>query len=635
MLCSSFLVAAEKVVIVVCADCHFSQENEVQLFIEGLVDKRGKGFIVWLKGGALSVDPDTLAHILIPGQIPTRVPPICAKMRNVSAVAASASATSTRPVNVHERQGCPPFFAVADLVGSRVGRDVSLHDILVHQEKHPTSNSTSTDSYELLDDAINPSVQVILAAQEPVSTPSFKTTRHACSVEKTKTILDWKKLQPYWIRHTDEANEILNMKQRSFLPGQFRRSEPRIPDEVKQDLLKRFGMTSEVEVKIVSNPSGLQWFVKENSREAKETAETESLMLKTRVRHGQVSMEEGDLLFKYPNWIVPECILQKIERDHRNTPNGELNVISDEKGNLRFHVSYSHGQDRLVLRSALSASTILSPSMNVEEMTGYPMISPLESRPSYFPVTNLRPPQGVPTHQRAHSTSNSTSTEYFEFVEDALTPAEQGIVAVQEPASSPALQSYTRHARSIERSNTILDWRKLQHGRISVNKCKLEQPMPFFMPGFVCARKERTERQIPDEIEQDLLRQFCAAPEVEVKIVSNQGVLKWFVEENSREAKETAETESLMLKTRVRHGQVSMEEGDLLFKYPNWIVPECILQKIERDHRNTPNGELNVISDEKGNLRFHVSYSHEQEALDRLFSIFDRPYSGLRFQGFP
>ena len=51
----------------VCADCYLSQENEVQLFIEGVFDKREKGFIVWLKDGALSVDPDTLAHILIPG----------------------------------------------------------------------------------------------------------------------------------------------------------------------------------------------------------------------------------------------------------------------------------------------------------------------------------------------------------------------------------------------------------------------------------------------------------------------------------------------------------------------------------------------------------------------------------------
>ena len=51
----------------VCADCYLSRENEVQLFIEGVFDKREKGFIVWLKDGALSVDPDTLAHILIPG----------------------------------------------------------------------------------------------------------------------------------------------------------------------------------------------------------------------------------------------------------------------------------------------------------------------------------------------------------------------------------------------------------------------------------------------------------------------------------------------------------------------------------------------------------------------------------------
>ena len=65
MLVSFF--AAEKVVIVVCADCYLAQENEVQLFIEGVFDKREKGFIVWLKGGALSVEPDTLAHILIPG----------------------------------------------------------------------------------------------------------------------------------------------------------------------------------------------------------------------------------------------------------------------------------------------------------------------------------------------------------------------------------------------------------------------------------------------------------------------------------------------------------------------------------------------------------------------------------------
>ena len=43
--------------------------------LRALVEKREKGFIVWLKGGALSVDPDILAHILIPGQLSTQISP--------------------------------------------------------------------------------------------------------------------------------------------------------------------------------------------------------------------------------------------------------------------------------------------------------------------------------------------------------------------------------------------------------------------------------------------------------------------------------------------------------------------------------------------------------------------------------
>ena len=89
-----------------------------------------------------------------------------------------------------------------------------------------------------------------------------------------------------------------------------------------------------------------------------------------------------------------------------------------------------------------------------------------------------------------------------------------------------------------------------------------------------------------------------------------------------------------MLKTGVRYGQVSMEENDLQFRYPEWTVPECILQKIESGHRDMPSGELNIISDEKGNLRFHVSYSYEQETLARLLPLLGRAYGGVPFPGF-
>ena len=330
----------------VCADCHFSQENEVQLFIEGVVEKREKGFIVWLKGGALSVDPDTLAHILIPGQLSTQVSPkrSCPKMPR--GVAASASATITRPINVDERERCPPFFTLADLLS----RDVSLHPALgiqAHQEKHSSSNSTSTDSYELIDEAINSAEQGILTAQEPVSTPVTKSTRDTWSQESSKTVLDWRKLEHGRISDVVVVEQPLP----HLIPGLFRtrleRPEPQIPEEVEQDLLKQFGTTPKVEVKVVSNQGVLKWFAEENSREAKEIAENEALMLKTGVRYGQVSMEKNDLQFRYPEWTVPECILQKIESGHRDMPRGELNIISDEKGNLRFHVSYSHEQETL------------------------------------------------------------------------------------------------------------------------------------------------------------------------------------------------------------------------------------------------------------------------------------------------
>ena len=301
---------------------------------------------MWLKDGALSVDPETLAHILIPGQLSTQVSPkrSCPKMPR--GVAASASATITRPINVDEREGCPPFFTLADLLS----RDVSLHPALgiqAHQQKHSSSNSTSTDSYELIDKAINSAEQGILAAQEPVSTPVTKSTRDTWSQENSKTVLDWRKLEH------GRISDIVVLEQPPpyLIPGLFRtrleRPEPQLPEEVEQDLLKQFGTTPNVEVKVVSNQGVIKWFAEENSWEAKEMAQNEALVLKTRVRYGQVSMEKNDVQCRYPDWTLPECILQKIERGHRDMPRGELNIISDEKGNLRFHVSYSREEEGL------------------------------------------------------------------------------------------------------------------------------------------------------------------------------------------------------------------------------------------------------------------------------------------------
>lgn len=64
----------------------------------------------------------------------------------------------------------------------------------------------------------------------------------------------------------------------------------------------------------------------------------EALMLKTRIRYGKVSFKPEDVEFTYPGWVIPQHLLECLEREQFAAHNGELFVISDEKGNLRSTV---------------------------------------------------------------------------------------------------------------------------------------------------------------------------------------------------------------------------------------------------------------------------------------------------------
>lgn len=66
----------------------------------------------------------------------------------------------------------------------------------------------------------------------------------------------------------------------------------------------------------------------------------EVLMLKTRIRDGKISFEPGDVEFTYPGWMIPRHVVESLEREQFATHNGELFVISDEKGNLRSTVRF-------------------------------------------------------------------------------------------------------------------------------------------------------------------------------------------------------------------------------------------------------------------------------------------------------
>lgn len=134
----------------------------------------------------------------------------------------------------------------------------------------------------------------------------------------------------------------------SYKPEDLQLWDPtlRVPDDINQNLFQRYRYTPVTGVRIVQDLDGkLQWSVDpkliEISRsryEGIEIANNETLMLKTRIREGQVSFQDTDVHFRYRNYRVPQDIIDKLKKKYCATPCGELCIISDEKGNLRTNV---------------------------------------------------------------------------------------------------------------------------------------------------------------------------------------------------------------------------------------------------------------------------------------------------------
>ena len=64
----------------------------------------------------------------------------------------------------------------------------------------------------------------------------------------------------------------------------------------------------------------------------------ETLMLKTRIRYGKVSFKPEDVKFTYPDWVIPQHLVESLEREQFETHHGELFVFSDERESLKYIV---------------------------------------------------------------------------------------------------------------------------------------------------------------------------------------------------------------------------------------------------------------------------------------------------------
>jgi len=64
-------------------------------------------------------------------------------------------------------------------------------------------------------------------------------------------------------------------------------------------------------------------------------ADKETLMLKTRIVYGQVSIQESDVHYRHGTWQIPQYIVENLKEKYWATPSGDLYIISDDRANLR------------------------------------------------------------------------------------------------------------------------------------------------------------------------------------------------------------------------------------------------------------------------------------------------------------
>jgi len=170
--------------------------------------------------------------------------------------------------------------------------------------------------------------------------------------------------------------------------------------------------------------------------------------------------------------------------------------------------------------------------------------------------------------------------------------------AMKQPATQPTTTMESGHPPAISITGEPVFLRSLLfNGRISYQLEDLQLWHPTFT--------------VPDYIKQELLQRFRNTPVTGVTIMQGiDGKLQWSVDpklieisKSRYEGIQIADNETLMLKTRIRNGQVSFQESDVDFRHGTWQIPQYIVESLKEEYCLTPRGEFYIISDDRENLR--------------------------------
>ena len=302
-------ISDEKVIVMICGPCFLPSERDEAIFAQTVgsaLRDTGKGFIVWVKDNQIDVEPDVLLQMIL--SRPT------------------SSFENTEPKTSYDSDfssPTKPAQATAANVSVDRGRrtEETPHD--------PLPFETNVD-------------QLQNASMQPSATPG----RIEYVPPKGEYVMVKTRLFSGVL--SDQHVEI-------WYPGFI------VPDYVNDSLYQDYANTPDAVVKIIQDKDGkLRWLVdlKTKSRTSQKQDSpavpgdeyfinlkaNETVVLITRVRYGQISLEEGDVRVYQQNWKIPDYLKKSLLRDYKSIANGELYVISDENKKLRFKVFEEKGR---------------------------------------------------------------------------------------------------------------------------------------------------------------------------------------------------------------------------------------------------------------------------------------------------
>ena len=286
-----FKLLAEKVIVVIFAPCSLpSNKDEVVVkeAIEAILLATGKGLVLWVKQDPIT--PEVLEEKIV-SSIRTQEFP---------------HSGDSRPISVAERRSKVPHRTVYD----------------------PHKAHSSQQLYPFGHDRDHIQSQQRMAMQSRGPRPSvyrdFSTMKGFVML---KTRLRFGQISKH---HGDHG----------FV----------VPPYTEKNLLQEHPTIAEAVVEIASDGNGGFCATIEAQSERKEKpvqlSQNETVMLKTWLRDGQISMREGDLKFLFPQWQIPLYIIQSLSEEYRFYSDVELYIISDEKGHLRTQVK-TYRKDRV------------------------------------------------------------------------------------------------------------------------------------------------------------------------------------------------------------------------------------------------------------------------------------------------